>query len=87
MQAINQGAPEKMGVFAGWSEAQFIEASKTQSPDGRDYQNLCIACDRFHEDVLSKVLDSRFRARRARRLGVLARSENCDDVESLQANL
>lgn len=87
MQAINQGAPEKMGAFAGWSEAQFIAAGKTKLPDGRDYQNLCIACDRFHEDVLSKVLDSRFRARRALRLGVLARSEDCEDAESAQANL
>ncbi len=76
MQAINAGAPEKMGEFAGWSETQFIEAGKTQSPDGRDYQNLCIACDRFHHEVLSDVLDERFRARRAKRLGLLARSDS-----------
>lgn len=87
MQAINQGAPEKMGAFAGWSEEQFIEAGKTKTPDGSDYQNLCISCDRFHQEVLSKILDARYRARRAQRLGVLARSEETQSPEPAQAKL
>ena len=74
IQAINAGAPEKMGLAHGWSEARFLEASHTTSPDGRPYQNLCIGCDRFHEEVLGKVLDGLYRERRARRHGVLARS-------------
>jgi len=74
IQAINAGAPEKMGLAHGWSEARFLEASRTTSPDGKPYQNLCIGCDRFHEEVLGKVLDGLYRERRARRHGVLARS-------------
>lgn len=74
IQAINAGAPEKMGLAHGWSEERFLEASHTTTPDGRPYQNLCIGCDRFHEEVLGKVLDSLYRERRALRHGVLARS-------------
>ncbi len=74
IQAIDAGAPQRMGEYAGWDEARFIEASKTTSPDGRNYQNLCIGCDRFHQEVLGAVLDEQFRARRARRMGILARS-------------
>ena len=74
IQAINAGAPEKMGLAHGWSEARFLEASRTTSPDGKPYQNLCIGCDRFHEEVLGKVLDGLYRERRARRHSVLARS-------------
>jgi predicted Fe-S protein YdhL (DUF1289 family) len=63
-----------MGLAHGWSEERFLEASRTTSPDGKPYQNLCIGCDRFHEEVLGKVLDGLYRERRARRHGVLARS-------------
>jgi hypothetical protein len=63
-----------MGLAHGWSEAQFLDACHTTTPDGRPYQNLCIGCDRFHEQVLGAVLDEASRERRARRLGVLARS-------------
>ena len=79
------GAPEKMGEYAGWSEAKFIEASKTQSPDGRSYQNLCIGCDRFHQEVLGKVLDERYRARRGKRMGILARSEPAEKLAAAGA--
>jgi len=84
IQAINAGAPEKMGLAHGWSEERFLEASHTTSPDGRPYQNLCIGCDRFHEEVLGKVLDGLYRERRARRHGVLARSaaEASEEVSS-----
>lgn len=78
LQAINAGAPEKMGLSHGWSEARFLEASRTTSPDGTPYENLCIGCDRFHEEVLGKVLDGLYRERRAQRHGVLARSREED---------
>ncbi len=74
MQAINAGSPQTMGLAYGWSEAQFLAACHTTTPDGKPYQNLCIGCDRFHEQVLGVVLDEASRERRARRLGVLARS-------------
>lgn len=74
LQAINAGSPQTMGLSHGWSEAQFLDACHTTTPDGRPYQNLCIGCDRFHQQVLGAVLDEASRERRARRLGVLARS-------------
>jgi MoaA/NifB/PqqE/SkfB family radical SAM enzyme len=62
-EAITMGHPERMGLAYGWSEAQFIEASRTHLPDGTPYQNLCIGCDRFHEEKLGPVL-AQARARR-----------------------
>jgi hypothetical protein len=55
-EAITMGHPERMGMNYGWSEAQFIAQSRTTAPDGTPYQNLCIGCDRFHEQVLGPVL-------------------------------
>ena len=51
-QAINQGRPELMGLAHGWPEEKFRQMSRTTLPDGRPYENLCIGCDRFHEEVL-----------------------------------
>jgi hypothetical protein len=69
-QAINAGAPERMGLKHGWSEADFVERSKTLTPAGQPYQNLCIGCDAFHQDVLGPVLE-RARARRLARRDTL----------------
>ncbi len=69
-QAINAGAPERMGLEHGWSEADFVERSKTLTPAGQPYQNLCIGCDAFHQDVLGPVLE-RARARRLARRDTL----------------
>jgi len=55
-EAITAGHPERMGISQGWDEARFIEASRTQLPDGTPYENLCIGCDRFHAQVLGPVL-------------------------------
>ena len=52
-QAISAGEPQRMGLTHGWSEEKFIEMSHTIAPDGRPYANLCIGCDRFHQDVLT----------------------------------
>jgi hypothetical protein len=51
-EAINAGEPQKMGLARGWSEAEFIRKSRTVLPSGRVYENLCIGCDRFHDEVL-----------------------------------
>lgn len=62
-EAISMGHPERMGISQGWSVETFLERSKTTTPTGRPYQNLCIGCDAFHDELLGPVLD-RARARR-----------------------
>jgi hypothetical protein len=51
-EAISMGHPERMGITHGWTLDTFLEKSKVELPDGRTYQNLCLGCDRFHEEVL-----------------------------------
>jgi hypothetical protein len=53
-EAISMGHPERMGIRHGWSVEKFLEKSRMILPSGRVYQNLCIGCDRFHEEVLMK---------------------------------
>jgi len=65
-RAIDAGRPELMGIEAGWSEAEFLARSETVTPQGRPYANLCIGCDRFHEEVLGP----RIAAARTRRLAL-----------------
>ena len=65
-EAITMGHPERMGLAHGWSEATFIARSRTTTPDGTPYQNLCIGCDRFHEEVLGPVLEAARRRGRPR---------------------
>ena len=70
-EAITMGHPERMGVVDGWSEAEFLAQSRTTMPDGTPYQNLCIGCDRFHEEMLGPVLaEARARRRLAKGLPV-----------------
>jgi len=66
-EAITMGHPERMGLAYGWSEAKFIERSRTTTPGGEPYQNLCIGCDRFHLDVLGPVIEEARRRRHAAR--------------------
>ena len=68
-EAITMGHPERMGVAYGWSEATFVERSATATPQGAPYRNLCIGCDRFHEEVLGPVLEAARARRRAARGG------------------
>lgn len=66
-EAISMGHPERMGLAYGWDVARFLEASRTRTPSGRPYRNLCIGCDRFHEAVLAPmVAELRERRRRER---------------------
>ncbi len=66
-EAISMGHPERMGIAQGWSVETFLERSKTTTPAGRSYQNLCIGCDAFHEALLGPVLDRARERRRAAR--------------------
>jgi len=68
-EAINMGHPERMGLQHGWDVGTFYEKSKTKDPKGNDYQNLCIGCDRFHEEVLAPVIEE-IRQERLRAIGV-----------------
>ena len=68
-EAITMGHPERMGIAYGWSEARFVERSATVTPQGAPYRNLCIGCDRFHEEVLGPVLEAARTRRRAARGG------------------
>jgi hypothetical protein len=52
-EAINAGQPERMGLQHGWTEEEFRRKSRTVLPSGRVYENLCIGCDRFHDEVLA----------------------------------
>ncbi len=51
-EALSMGHPERMGIAHGWTIEKFIEASTVRLPSGTVYQNFCIGCDRFHEEVL-----------------------------------
>ncbi len=66
-EAISMGHPERMGIRQGWTMEHFLEQSRTVTPGGRTYQNLCVGCDRFHEQVLGPVLADLRRERLARR--------------------
>ena len=51
-KAISMGHPERMGITRGWSVEKFLEKSVTKTASGKEFRNLCIGCDRFHEEVL-----------------------------------
>ncbi len=51
-EAISMGHPERMGISKGWSVERFLAESTVTRPDGSKYQNLCIGCDRFHDEGL-----------------------------------
>lgn len=66
-EAITNGHPERMGLADGWSVDRFLQRSRTLTPKGEPYANLCIGCDRFHEEVLGPRLDAARAHRLARR--------------------
>ena len=65
-EAINAGEPQRMGLAYGWSEEKFIAKSKTLTPQGQPYENLCIGCDAFHQEVLGPVIERARQRRRAK---------------------
>jgi hypothetical protein len=74
-QAINAGAPQRMGLAAGWSVERFEAACHTTTPQGAPYANLCIGCDHFHAEAMAPVLAEAAAARRRRRLAARAPAE------------
>jgi Iron-sulfur cluster-binding domain len=60
-EALSMGHPERMGITRGWTVEEFVTKSTLRLPSGRLYQNLCVGCDRFHEEVLIPELRSRRR--------------------------
>ncbi len=71
-EAIAMGHPERMGIAHGWSVETFLARSRTTTPSGRPYQNLCIGCDAFHAEMLGPVIE---RARERRRASRAAAAE------------
>jgi len=65
-EAITTGHPERMGLAHGWSVDEFLRRSRTETPGGLPYANLCIGCDRFFEEVLGPRLDELRRKRLSR---------------------
>ena len=63
-EAITIGHPERMAIGYGWTYQDFLAQSRTRRPDGAAYANLCIGCDRFHEQVLGPVLEEARQRRR-----------------------
>ncbi len=55
-EAISMGHPERMGIRYGWSVDKFLAKSRTRLPSGAEYQNLCVGCDAFHDEVLAAGL-------------------------------
>jgi hypothetical protein len=51
-ESLSMGHPERMGISHGWTVEKFIEASTIRLPSGKVYQNLCIGCDKFHEEIM-----------------------------------
>jgi hypothetical protein len=66
-EAIAMGHPERMGIAHGWSVEEFVARSRTVTPSGKPYQNLCIGCDAFHAEMLGPVIERARERRRERR--------------------
>ena len=71
-EAINAGQPERMGIAHGWELDTYLANSETTTPKGHSYRNLCIGCDRFHQEVLGPVLREMRDARRRKRLATMS---------------
>ena len=66
-EALNEGAPDRMGLQHGWSKERFFDASHTQLPNGEPFANLCIGCDKFHEEIMEPVIRDLTAERRSKR--------------------
>jgi len=63
-EALAMGHPERMGISDSWDVETFIKKSSTLTPTGKPYQNLCIGCDTFHQEVLSERIEAITRKRK-----------------------
>lgn len=66
--ALTQGHPERMGIAYGWSTEMFLQKSAILTPRQQPYRNLCIGCDRFHDEVLRPVIGQLRELRRRHRV-------------------
>jgi Iron-sulfur cluster-binding domain len=71
-EAINMGHPERMGLAYGWDLDRFLSHCEITTPKGRHYRNLCIGCDRFHEQILAPIIARIRDERRAKRRAIAA---------------
>lgn len=55
-EALSMGHPQRMGVTRGWTVEKFLEKSTITLTNGEKYQNFCIGCDAFHDEVLAPQL-------------------------------
>lgn len=55
-EALSAGRPDRIGVTYDWDTERFLQACETVTPAGKPYRNLCIGCDKFHEEVLGPVI-------------------------------
>ncbi len=74
-EAINAGQPQRMGLADGWTMDEFVARSTTTTPGGRTYRNLCIGCDRIHEDLLAPRIEAASAVRAKRRAAALVRAQ------------
>ena len=56
-----------MGLAYGGSIENFLARSRTRTPGGKPYANLCIGCDAFHQEKLGPVIARARERRRAAR--------------------
>jgi sulfatase maturation enzyme AslB (radical SAM superfamily) len=71
-EAINSGHPERMGLAHGWDLEKYYAKSETVTPKQQPYRNLCIGCDKFHEEVLAPVIKGIREERRRKRIAIAA---------------
>jgi hypothetical protein len=64
-EALNAGVPERMGEVFDWDEATFLKHNETTTPSGKTYRNLCVGCDRLHEQVLGPLIEGLRHERKA----------------------
>ncbi len=70
-EALSAGRPDRMGIAQGWDMARMLAESETLTPAGKPYRNLCIGCDRFHDEVMAPIITALRNTRSARQSGTI----------------
>ncbi len=63
IRALNDGDPERMGEASGWSREDFRARSSALDGKGREVANMCLGCDCYFEEHLSRDLAALRRSR------------------------
>lgn len=66
IQALNAGDPEGMGAASGWSREDFVQKAAATDGKGRQVANVCLGCDRYFDEHLSRQLQDLRTARLSR---------------------